>query len=76
MNCTTITQERISYVSGSGVLQWSMVELVDMFAWPGIVLLPARSQKSHTPRVLQPPGLQQLRVGIRFQAGGAELHYL
>lgn len=48
MNCTTITQERISYVRELGVLQWSMVELVDMFAWSGIARLLASNDQLHT----------------------------
>lgn len=47
MNWTIITQERISYVTLSGVSQWSMLTFVLMFAWLSIAGLRAPKEKSH-----------------------------
>lgn len=48
INCTTITQERIWYVSRFGVLQWSMVALVNIVDWLGKALLTVSSDELHT----------------------------
>lgn len=47
MNSTTISQERILYVTGLGVLQWSIVEFVSItFSWLDMTVLEAEWEKS------------------------------
>lgn len=45
MNSTIISQESISYVTGLGVLQWSIDEFIDMFCSLDITVFEIAQEK-------------------------------